>query len=74
MIDPDSRDDPSVQNPEKAAEMLAHQRKELSKMFPGIDTENGPAINEHCIYTVSNFEIKLLFFDIRKFSQTLYVV
>ena len=51
-INPDARDDPSVQNPQKYAELLQHQKETISRIFPGLETKNGPAINETCIYTV----------------------
>ena len=44
----------NVQNPEKAAKLLPHQLKWLSIIFSGEDTENGQAMNESCVYTVSS--------------------
>ena len=51
-INPDERDDLSLRDPEKYNEILEQQKEAISRMFPGVVTENGPAINETCIYTV----------------------
>ena len=32
--------------------LLDDQKRQIAKMFPGVKTDNGPAINETCIYTV----------------------
>ena len=53
-INPDERDDLSIQNSEKYLEVLTKQKEAIGRMFPGVETKNGPAINETCIYTVSN--------------------
>ena len=52
-INPDKRDEKCSRDREMAIE---RSTKLISKIFPGaIETDNGPAIEETCIYSVSNY-------------------